>query len=101
MKRMEVLQEELEASAAKARARQGRHKAISDKWITEARKHPQLAYEDNNRCSKAWQDALNDKAKASRVEMAAKQKVERILEERKQLEGFSLYMTALPASNSA
>jgi DNA repair exonuclease SbcCD ATPase subunit len=101
LKRMEVFQEELDASAAKARLSQGRHKDIKDQWYMESRKHVQVAWEENNRCSKAWQKAVNDRAEAQRIEMEAKQKIEKIQEERKQLEKFGGYLSSLHSSNGA
>jgi DNA repair exonuclease SbcCD ATPase subunit len=102
LNRMEILQKEIDASVKKARVNEGRHKPIKDQWYMGPKKHAQLAYEENNRCSKAWQKAMKDRADAQRIEMEAKQKIEEILGERKQLEMFGGYVAALPAaSNSA
>lgn len=98
LKRFEQLQEDNLASARKAGAHEGRHKPIMDKWLMESKKHVQLAWEENNRCSKAWQNAMSDRADARRIEAEAKQKIEKILEERKQLEGFGVYVSAIPAA---
>jgi DNA repair exonuclease SbcCD ATPase subunit len=100
LKRMEVFQEELDASAAKARLSQGSHKEIKDSWYPESRKHVHLAWEENNRCSKAWQKAVNHRAETQRYEMEVKQKIEKIQEERKQLEKFGDYFVALPPNGA-
>jgi hypothetical protein len=101
LKRKEVFQEELDASAAKARLHQGRHKDIKEEWYMGSRKHVQVAWEENNRCSKAWQKAVNDRAETQRIEMEEKQKIETIKEERKHLEKFGGYLSSLPSSNGA
>jgi hypothetical protein len=100
LKRKEVFQEELDASAAKARLSQGSHKEIKDSWYPESRKHVHLAWEENNRCSKAWQKAVNHRAETQRYEMEVKQKIEKIQEERKQLEKFGDYFVALPPNGA-
>jgi DNA repair exonuclease SbcCD ATPase subunit len=100
LKRKEVFQEELDASAAKARLHEGRHKPIRDQWYMPSRKHVQMAWEENNRCSKAWQKAVNDRAEAQRIEMEAKQKIENIQEERKQLKKFGEYFVTLPSNGA-
>jgi DNA repair exonuclease SbcCD ATPase subunit len=102
LERMEQFQKDSDAAAEKAGVHQGRHKAIREEWKAFPMKHVQLAWAENNRCSEAWQNAVNDRAKAQKIEMDAKQKIEKILEERKELETFGrLYMSSLPPSSGA
>ncbi|KAH0288065.1 hypothetical protein M436DRAFT_81646 [Aureobasidium namibiae CBS 147.97] len=100
LKRFEQLQEDNLISARKAGAHEGIHKPIMDTWLMQSKKHVQLAWEENNRCSKAWQTAMSDRAEARRIETEQKQKIENILEERKQLENFGVYVSALPAESN-
>lgn len=100
LKRFEVMQEDIDAAVAKVGIFEGRHKSIKDQWYPPGpRKHVQVAWENNNRCSQAWQTAMSDRAEAQRIEADAKQKIEKILEERKQLEKFGVYVSALPAES--
>jgi DNA repair exonuclease SbcCD ATPase subunit len=100
--RLEQFQKDSDAAAEKARVHLGKHKAIREEWKPFPMKHVQLAWAENNRCSEAWQKAVNDRATAQKCEIETKQKIEKILEERKQLETFSrLYMSSLPLSNGA
>lgn len=102
LKRCEVMQEEIDAAVKKARIDEGRHKSIKDQWYPPGpRKHVQVAWESNNRCSQAWQTAMSDRAEARRIETEQKQKIEKILEERKQLEKFGVYVSALPAESDS
>jgi len=100
LKRMEEYQEDVDAAGIKARINEGRHKAIKDKYSMFMKQHAQLAYEENTRCSKAWQNAMSDRAEARRIETEAKQKIEKILQERKQLEAYGVYVSALPAGSN-
>lgn len=101
LKRWEVLQEDIDAAVHKAGIFEGRHKSIKDQWYPGSRGHAQSAWEKNNRCSQAWQTALSDRANAQRIETEAKQKIEKILEERKQLEKFGMYVSAMPAASDS
>jgi len=101
LKRYEVMQEEIDAAVNKAGIHEERHKSIMDQWYPPGpRKHVQTAWENNNRCSQAWQTAMSDRAEAQRIEAEAKQKIEKILEERKQLEAYGVYVSALPAESN-
>lgn len=101
LKRKEVFQEELDKSIAKAGLDEGDHKPIKDGWYIRSRQHAQLAFEKNSRLSKAWQDAVKDKADALKLEKNMKQKIEDIKEERKHLKSFAEIMSLPPSSTGA
>jgi small-conductance mechanosensitive channel len=102
LERMEQFQKDSDAAAEKAGVHLGRHKAIREEWKAFPMKHVQLAWAENNRCSEAWQKAVNDRATAQKCEIETKQKIEKILEGRKELETFGrLYKSSLPSSNGA
>ncbi|KAI4848372.1 hypothetical protein E4T44_03971 [Aureobasidium sp. EXF-8845] len=102
LERMEKFQKGMDALAAEALVDKGKHKTIREEWKPFPMKHVQLAWAENNRCSEAWQKAVNDRATAQKCETEIKQKIEKILEERKELETFGrLYMSSLPPSNGA
>jgi DNA repair exonuclease SbcCD ATPase subunit len=101
LERMEKFQKGTDALAEET-GFEGKHKAIREEWKPFPMKHVQLAWAENNRCSEAWQKAVNDRATAQKCETETKQKIEKILEERKQLETFGrLYMSSLSPSNGA
>ncbi|KAK6000627.1 hypothetical protein QM012_003352 [Aureobasidium pullulans] len=99
LKRKEVFQEELDASIAKAGLDEGGHKPIKDGWYIRSRQHAQLAFEQNSRLSKAWQDAVKDRADALKIEKSTKQRIEDIKEERKHLKSFAEMMSLPPSNN--
>jgi DNA repair exonuclease SbcCD ATPase subunit len=101
LERMESFQKRMDALAEETRF-EGKHKAIREEWKPFPMKHVQRAWAENKRGSDAWQKAVNDRATAQKCEMDVKQKIEKILKERKELEEFGkLYMCRPPLSNGA
>ncbi|KAG9949488.1 hypothetical protein KCU85_g4179, partial [Aureobasidium melanogenum] len=100
LKKCEVLVEDIDKAIGKAGGLDvGQHKVVKQDWCFRPRKHAQLAYEENNRCSKSWQNAVQDRADATRLENQVKERIERIHEERKQLKKFGEYVSVLPSSS--
>ncbi|KAH0129494.1 hypothetical protein KCU67_g17021, partial [Aureobasidium melanogenum] len=102
LKQMEQLSEDIDKAVAKAGGlNEGKHKIVKDDWYLRPKKHGQLAYEENSRCSKSWEKAVQDRADATRLENEVKQKIDRIHEERQQLKKFGEYVSVLPSSTNA
>ncbi|CAD0083609.1 unnamed protein product [Aureobasidium vineae] len=102
LKKMERLSDDLEAAIANAGGlNEGKHKLVKDGWYMTSKQHAQLAYEENNRCSKAHEKAMKDRADALTLENGLKKKVEDVKEERKQLEKFGEFMSVYPSSTGA
>ncbi|KAI5211317.1 hypothetical protein AUEXF2481DRAFT_25755 [Aureobasidium subglaciale EXF-2481] len=98
--KMETFWTEINNATAKADLDGAKDRKTREEWQTIAHKHVHLAWEENDRRSRAHSDVMNECAKTKQLAAHAQKKVTAIEEERQQLKVFGEFLSGvLPSKN--